>query len=304
MPQQNTVKCLIVVLLGCGAFACDSPPEVEYTLPDAQNQPPPECESGAQMECTTSCGTPGERRCERRRWGACVTEEICGGEDEDCDGIFDEGFGCSVGTQQACLTECESVGSQICTSECAWDTCIPPEESCNGGDDDCDGSTDEGTLCAENQACHEGACTTVQWIVEAEDPDCLHDVGRPAEGGVWAADVNRDTSGYLTYGPYLNGLEPGEYVAHFHVAGEVPLRFTTVASLYIDVTARLGSVSPEVIARAEVTGAYLRASFRPIPISLPFTVTSPEHEHEWRVFFLDRWNIQHDRTVIERILPP
>ena len=116
--------------------------------------------------------------------------------------------------------------------------------------------------------------------------------------------MNRDSNGYLTYGPYLNGLEPGNYIAHFHVAGNTPIRFTTVTTMHIDVAARLDTMVPEVIARTEVTGRDLVGLFRPVVISLPFTVASPEHEHEWRVYFLDRWSIQHDRTVIERVLSP
>jgi subtilisin family serine protease len=45
---------------------------------------------------------------------------------------------------QTCATACGSVGSRTCGETCAWSSCAPPQESCNGQDDDCDGLTDDG----------------------------------------------------------------------------------------------------------------------------------------------------------------
>lgn len=43
-----------------------------------------------------------------------------------------------------CATACGSTGSRSCTQGCTWSPCEAPAEVCNGNDDDCDGSTDEG----------------------------------------------------------------------------------------------------------------------------------------------------------------
>jgi hypothetical protein len=77
--------------------------------------------------------------------------ELCNGLDDDCDGIADDGIGglaepCIVGTG-----ECRAVGITVCDAEnpagppvCTTDAGTPVAELCNGLDDDCDGSTDEG----------------------------------------------------------------------------------------------------------------------------------------------------------------
>jgi len=73
--------------------------------------------------------------------------EACNGVDDDCDEETDEGFGvgaaCTVG-EGACQVE----GAAVCTAagdgtECPVQAGDGGEESCNGVDDDCDGSADE-----------------------------------------------------------------------------------------------------------------------------------------------------------------
>ncbi|MCA9541700.1 MAG: hypothetical protein KC620_22540, partial [Myxococcales bacterium] len=75
--------------------------------------------------------------------------ERCDGLDNDCDGRADEGFAglgttCDVGVG-ACLRR----GVRVCSGDGAGVVCnteagMPAAETCNGGDDDCDGRTDEG----------------------------------------------------------------------------------------------------------------------------------------------------------------
>jgi len=70
----------------------------------------------------------------------CVTE-FCG------DGIVQAGIGeqCEGTAQQTCSTTCGTTGIQHCSATtCTWNTCIPPNETCDGQDDDCDGMTDTG----------------------------------------------------------------------------------------------------------------------------------------------------------------
>jgi cysteine-rich repeat protein len=50
---------------------------------------------------------------------------------------------CDGDPARECPTSCGSTGLQECV-ECAWADCTPPEEICNGVDDDCDELTDEG----------------------------------------------------------------------------------------------------------------------------------------------------------------
>ena len=73
--------------------------------------------------------------------------EICNAKDDDCDGTVDEGFGtgvpCSAG-----IGGCFRSGSIVCattsTTTCSAVAGTPTTEFCNGVDDDCDASVDEG----------------------------------------------------------------------------------------------------------------------------------------------------------------
>jgi hypothetical protein len=192
------------------------------------------CENGETQRCYSgTAGTagigacrPGTQTCEAGAWGACMGEvlpvpEICGGQDDDCDGRNDDvpgqGEACAVGTGgcrrdgvlecgngglscnavqgspgvetcngvdddcngtvddvagvgDACavgLGVCETFGRRVCRrDELACDAVagVPGQEVCNGVDDDCDGSVDEGaaSLCEPAPyaavACTNGTC--------------------------------------------------------------------------------------------------------------------------------------------------
>lgn len=93
--------------------------------------------------------------------GECApAAEVCNGADDDCDGSVDEELGsstCGVGACQVTLP--------ACTAGAVTD-CVPlaPRlaETCEGSDDDCDGTVDEGCDCAEGaeRACYEGPPAT------------------------------------------------------------------------------------------------------------------------------------------------
>ena len=121
--------------------------------------------------------------------------EICdGANDESCDGFVDEGCPCSPGASQPCYAvnpvtmgvgTCRP-GVQSCVDE-RWDvTCIgqvtPAAEDCDGEDNDCDGTTDEGCDCVDGnvQRCYGGAVGTADVGV------CRPGMQR-CEGGVWSS---------------------------------------------------------------------------------------------------------------------
>jgi hypothetical protein len=121
------------------------------------------CVAGAVVACTTTCGTAGTGSCDDdcALPGAaqCTPPaDACNGRDDDCDGTTDDGFPCVAGSPVACTTACGTAGTGLCSARCERPaTCTPPSESCNGADDDCDGSTDEDLPCVPGATV---ACTT------------------------------------------------------------------------------------------------------------------------------------------------
>ena len=83
--------------------------------------------------------------CEYACTQASPADEVCNARDDDCDGVVDEGdpgggvaCGSSDGACMTGTTRCDT-GRLRCDGEVT-----PTAELCNGVDDDCDGSTDEG----------------------------------------------------------------------------------------------------------------------------------------------------------------
>ncbi len=117
------------------------------------------CCSGEESSCTTSCGSTGSRTCSGScTWNTCEPPaETCNGADDDCDDRCDNGFDCCRGAAGTCTASCGSTGSRTCSGSCAWGSCQPPAETCNGADDDCDDQCDNGFACCRGAA---GTCTT------------------------------------------------------------------------------------------------------------------------------------------------
>jgi len=103
------------------------------------------CDPNESVDNRRACGTPRPGICrlglEVCRDGFYVCEgqvepldEVCNGDDDDCDGLIDEGL----------------------LNACGF--CDDSEEICDGLDNDCDGQVDEGTLCPGEQLCIDGQC--------------------------------------------------------------------------------------------------------------------------------------------------
>lgn len=73
-------------------------------------------------------------------------DDTCDGVDRDCNGVIDDGSSarCEAGETLGCTTECGSRGTALCDGACGAGPCVPPEDTCNFVDDDCDGLVDQG----------------------------------------------------------------------------------------------------------------------------------------------------------------
>jgi hypothetical protein len=123
------------------------------------------CIDGSSQSCGISLGTcqAGIQSCTAGTWGHCSgtgpSIEVCDGKDNNCNGQIDEGCPCVDGTSQTCgidLGACTS-GTQQCVSG-IWTSCTgkgPSIENCDGKDNNCNGSIDEGCPCQDGatQAC-------------------------------------------------------------------------------------------------------------------------------------------------------
>ncbi len=156
--EPGTERCAAGAWVDCDAIGggeelCEGPEDEDC---DGTADEGCACADGQSRPCGSGEGacTPGEQRCEGSVWGACVGgtrpgAESCDGADEDCDGTVDEGLARPCGSNSGACRE----GVERCVAG-GWGACEgevgPVEESCaEGGDEDCDGRTDEGCSCVD-----------------------------------------------------------------------------------------------------------------------------------------------------------
>ncbi len=126
----------------CTDDGCDATGACAFTTRDADG------DGHGDPMCPAAGGVPADDCDETDPDINPTADERCNGVDDDCDGDIDEVTVCAPGTMQACTTTCGTSGMQACTDLCVWEPCVPPAETCNGMDDDCDGDDDEDFDCA------------------------------------------------------------------------------------------------------------------------------------------------------------
>src|SRR5262245_15065635 len=91
-----------------------------------------------------------------------ASDATCDGVDDDCDGSVDEDY---VAQATSCGTgACAASGVTSCVAGVEQDSCTPGtpaanDASCDGVDDDCDGSVDEGYASLPT-SCGTGGCAS------------------------------------------------------------------------------------------------------------------------------------------------
>jgi hypothetical protein len=155
------------------------------------------CDTGLKGVCAA-----GVKHCQQGRI-ECVqsdppSAEICDGQDNDCDGTVDNG---NPGGSLACTAAGENGECANGTSECSGGQIIcvpgePSEELCDGLDNNCSGTADEGLTRKCENKCGKGTegCKDGQWSVceiteptveecNGLDDDCDNEVDNGDPGG-------------------------------------------------------------------------------------------------------------------------
>ena len=114
-----------------------------------------ECVAGEPLDnCVAGLGAEGF---------SVADDATCDGVDDDCDGVADDDY---IATPTTCGSgACAATGEMACQAGVVVDTCAagdssPHDVTCDGVDDDCDGTADEDYVPAAT-ACGAGACAAV-----------------------------------------------------------------------------------------------------------------------------------------------
>ena len=145
---------------------------------------------------TIACADDGTANCDAEE--GLPGDELCNAIDDDCDGVTDEGMGLGDACTEG-VGACAMMGVLVCNDEggraCSVQAGMPGEEICNGIDDDCDGTTDEGFGLGDACVSGVGACEAAGVFVCDADgmPVCDAVAGEP--GDEVCNDIDDDCDG-------------------------------------------------------------------------------------------------------------
>ncbi len=158
-----------------GQVVCTLPVEGEEVCDGADNDCDGAVDEGpgggalTQSCARPNCQTTAEQTCENGLWTPCdYPEEVCDGQDNDCDNLADEGLealgACTDNNQCGGTLTCVS-GQEVCQSDGQSGA-----ETCDGEDNDCDGAVDEGT---GGGVCPQTACGIVDELCVDGELRCI-----------------------------------------------------------------------------------------------------------------------------------
>ena len=283
----------------------DAPPPPDACVPRMEecNNRDDDCDGQIDEDVTQSCYTgpaatrdvgacrAGTQMCNAGMFGACVGErlpatETCNGLDDDCDGAVDENLSRACGSSTG---ECRP-GVQMCEGG-RWSTACVGEraaqtETCDGRDNNCNGSADEtfacgglrtsqtctvcglaterGTQtcdtsrCGWNSTCSVGTVPITMFAYNGNDPRLLHDVGESCNTTCWCRN---NASGFQV----LAATAPAQLgAANYHVTAEGTHSDSNVILDLYDFTTRTVVAQTLPASRGIFSGGYT--------LNLPFTI--------------------------------
>jgi len=195
--------CGVGACASTGSRTCDAGDEVDSCLAEPKAEPNDVTCDGVDGDCDGltdedwldlpstcgfgACASTGTRKCQDGvPLNTCVpkpplmtVDDNCNGIDEDCSGSADDDW---VVRPQTCgVGACAAVGAFECLASVPTNTCVPKpplaatDDTCNGVDNDCDGTADE-EFVPHAITCGQGACiATGTAICDRGEPsdDCV-----------------------------------------------------------------------------------------------------------------------------------
>ena len=221
----------------CSAVAGQPQPETCDGLDNNCDGVVDENNPGAGMSCATglvgacsvgltTCSAVGAIQC-LPDVAVGAMAEVCNGIDDNCDGNVDEGFNvgalCSVGVG-ACAKSAGIICDGLGGAKCPIVAGLPELELCNGVDDNCDGTTDEGFsvggACTSGlgscQAAGKFACSLAGAVVcdaatGAQTPEiCGNNVDEDCDGKLDNGCVDSDGDGIFDSIEIAMGTNPND----------------------------------------------------------------------------------------------
>ena len=157
------------------------------------------------------CANNGELVCDKAKT---PKEELCNGEDDDCDGDIDEDFGwttpndpkgsvvplgkaCGLGPCAGGKVKCKALSEAFCDT----DLKAKPED-CDGVDNDCDGLTDD-LACDDASFCTKDLC-------EAATGKCTHEPANECDDkDQCSSDTCNPKTGKCIFEPFAGACDDG-----------------------------------------------------------------------------------------------